>query len=210
MNQKIISLAIGKPKSICWNNRMENSAIGKGIVSRAELKLTGFIGDGVANTEFHGGADRAVCMYPYEHYSRWEKFFQKKLQMPAFGENITAEGMTETEVCIGDIFKIGSAVVQVTQGRVPCATISKFNGEEQFLHKVFESCLSGYFLRVLEEGTITLDSKIELIEKSSKEISVLFAASTLFHHQQKQAIEEILMVEELAEDWRMRFLKLLS
>lgn len=210
MNQKIISLAIGKPKSFNWNNNGEKSAIAKGTVLSAELKKTGFFGDGVANTEFHGGADRAVCLYPYEHYSLWEKTFQKKLQMHAFGENITAYGMTEAEVCIGDIYKIGTTVIQVTQGRVPCATISKFNGEEYFLSKVFESCLTGYFFRVLEEGTITMDSNIELIEKNPMEITVLFAATTLFHQKQKQAIEKILRVEALAEDWRKRYLKLLS
>ena len=210
MNRKIINLAIGKPKEFNWNNKKELSAIGKSSVQAVELKKAGFVGDDVANHQFHGGPDRAVCLYPFEHYSYWEEMFQKKLILPAFGENITATGMVEEQVCIGDIYKLGDTVVQVTQGRVPCATISNYNQEKQFLKKVVETTLTGYFFRVLEEGTITLDSQISLVEKHSKEISVSFATQILFHQKQdKTSIEKILTVDALAEDWRNRFLKLL-
>ncbi len=201
---------MGKPKEFNWNNKKELSAIGKSSVQAVELEKSGFVGDDVANHKFHGGPDRAVCLYPFEHYSYWEEIFQRKLILPAFGENITATGMVEEQVCIGDIYKIGDTIVQVTQGRVPCATISKFNQENQFLKKVVETTLTGYFFRVLEEGTIKFDSEITLVEKHSKEISVFFATQILFHQQQdKTSIEKILTVDALAEDWRNRFLKLL-
>jgi MOSC domain-containing protein YiiM len=210
LNRKIINLAVGKPKEFNWNTKKELSAIGKSFVQAAELKKSGFVGDDVANHKFHGGPDRAVCLYPFEHYSYWEEIFQKKLILPAFGENITATGMVEEQVCIGDIYKIGGTIVQVTQGRVPCATISKYNQENQFLKKVVETTLTGYFFRVLEEGTIMFDSEITLVEKHSKEISVSFATQILFHQKQdKTSIEKILTVDALAEDWRNRFLKLL-
>jgi MOSC domain-containing protein YiiM len=207
-NRKIISLAIGKSKDYTWGQNKEKSAIGKTAVTTAELKIEGFIGDGVANLEFHGGVDRAVCIYPYEHYSKWEKLFNKKLKLPAFGENITTIGMTEAEVHIGDIYKIGDTVIQVTQGRVPCSTISSFNQEKEFLKLVYETSLTGYFFRVIEEGTINIDSKIELVEQHPLKVSVLFAAQTLFHDHDPKAIEKILQVEEMAIDWKQRFLKL--
>ncbi|MFJ7929558.1 MOSC domain-containing protein [Peribacillus sp. NPDC096448] len=210
MNRKIITLAVGKPKEYDWNNKKEVSAIGKSFVHVVELKKSGLVGDDVANHKFHGGIDRAVCLYPFEHYSYWEKIFQKKLAPPAFGENITATGMLEEQVCIGDIFKIGDTILQVTQGRVPCATISKYNQEKHFLKKVVETTLTGYFFRVLVEGSMNCDSEINLVEKDSKEISVSFATQILFHRQQdKTSIEKILTVDALAEDWRNRFLKLL-
>jgi MOSC domain-containing protein YiiM len=204
----MISLAIGKPMEYIWEQKNEKSAIGKNVVKTAKLNKSGFVSDDVANHEFHGGIDRAVCVYPYEHYSKWEKLFNKKLRLPAFGENITAAGMTEAEVHIGDIYKIGDTVIQVTQGRVPCSTISSFNQEKEFLKLVFDTSLTGYFCRVIEEGTINIDSKIELVEQHPLKVSVLFAAQTLFHNHDKKAIEKILQVEEMAEDWKQRFLKL--
>jgi MOSC domain-containing protein YiiM len=207
-NRKIISLAIGKSREYNWGQNNEQSAIGKTAVATAELKKECFIGDGVANTEFHGGVDRAVCIYPYEHYAQWEKVFNKKLRLPAFGENITVIGMTEAEVYIGDIYKIGDTVIQVTQGRVPCSTISSFNQEKTFLKLVFDTSLTGYFCRVIEEGRINIDSKIELVEQHPLKVSVLYAAQTLFHNHDTKAIEKILQVEEMALDWKQRFLKL--
>lgn len=210
LNRQIINLAVGKPKEFNWNNKKELSAIRKTSVQVVELQKSSFVGDDVANHRSHGGPDRAVCLYPFEHYSYWEEIFQKKLILPAFGENITATGMLEEQVCIGDIYKIGNTVVQVTQGRVPCATISKYNQENQLLKKLVETTLTGYFFRVLEEGTITLDSQISLVEKHSKEISVSFATQILFHQKlDKTSIDKILTVDALAEDWRNRFITLL-
>ena len=210
MTRKIINLAIGKPKEYNWNNRKEVSAIGKSAVQAFKVERFGIVDDDVANHKFHGGPDRVVCMYPFEHYSYWEEEFQRKLSLPAFGENITATGMTEEQVCIGDIYKIGDTILQVTQGRVPCVTISNYNEEKGFLKKVIDTTLTGYFFRVLEEGTIMLDSEITLLEKHEKEISVSFATQILFHQKQdKASIEKILTVDALAEEWRNRFLKLL-
>ncbi|KYG32968.1 MOSC domain-containing protein [Priestia endophytica] len=210
MNRKIIHLAVGKPKEYTWGNKKEVSAIGKSYVEAVELKKSGFIGDDVANHKFHGGVDRAVCLYPFEHYSYWEEMFNKKLNPPAFGENITATGMLEEQVYIGDIYKIDDAVIQVTQGRGPCATISNYNEEKSFLKKVVETSLTGYFFRMLREGTIKFNSEIELVERDENEISVFFATKVLFHQKKdKASIEKILKVEALAEDWRKRFLKLL-
>lgn len=210
MNPRIINLAIGKPKEYNWNHEKKLSGIGKSSTDIVELKKLGFVGDDVGNKKKHGGVDRAICLYPFEHYPYWEKLFQTKMILPAFGENITATNMTEEQVCIGDIYRIGGAIVQITQGRVPCDTISKYNGQKQLLKKVVETSLTGYFFRVLEEGSIKYNSEINIIDKHPKKISVYFATNVLFHQRQdEKSIEKILTVEALAEDWRKRYLKLL-
>ncbi len=207
---EIVNLAVGRPREFRWSETIERSGIGKQTVLSTELKKGGFIGDGVENVEFHGGVDRAVCLYPFEHYSYWSKQFGKHLLSPALGENITASGMMEEDVCIGDIFKIGTAIVQVTQGRIPCSTISKFNCEGQFLNRIFASGYTGYFFRVLEEGKINSDSKIKWLEKEPNRVSVLFANTILFHNQDNKAgVEKILSVAALAEVWRQKLKKLL-
>ncbi|KAA8748650.1 MOSC domain-containing protein [Priestia megaterium] len=209
MMPRIINLAIGTPKEYNWNHEAKLSGIGKTSTKVAELKKVGFVGDEVGNKEKHGGVDRAVCLYPFEHYSYWEKILRKKMVLPAFGENITAMGMTEKQVCIGDVYQMGDAIVQVTQGRVPCDTISKYNEEKHLLKKVVETSLTGYFFRVLEEGAIKNNSEINVIDRHPRRISVAFATKILFHqHQDKESIEKILRVDDLSEEWRNRFLKL--
>lgn len=208
--QTIVNMAVGKPLKYTWNDRIEHSGIGKSSVLTAELKTLGFLGDGVANHEYHGGADRAVCLYPFEHYDYWRAKFNTKINPPAFGENITVSGMMEKDICIGDIFSIGSSVLQVTQGRIPCSTISTFNHQEQFLNQLFETGFTGYFFRVLEEGIIERESKIETLVKDPHQVSVLYANQILFHDQDNRAgVEKVLAVEALADVWRKKLIKLL-
>ena len=209
MDRKIINLAAGKPKVYEWKNRQVTSGIGKANVDYLEVHRERIAGDDVANHKAHGGPDRVVCFYPVEHYTYWEKTFDKKIAMPAFGENVTAAGMTEAQVNIGDVFKIGEAVLQVTQGRVPCVTISNYNNQNQLLKQVIDTNLTGYFFRVLQEGIINLDSEIRLLEKDSNGITVEIATQILFHQKDnKESIEKILKVDALSEEWRNRFLKL--
>lgn len=204
----IISLSIGQPQILKRPEIQMSSGICKDPVSEAVLTKERFMGDDVADHEHHGGLDRAVCFYPYEHYEKWEKEFNIKLPPSALGENLTVTGMLEEEVCIGDIYHIGDAVVQITQGRIPCSTISIRNGVNIFLKRIVETCFTGFLARVLEEGTIRSDSKITLIERHPEQVSVLFANRTILHDQKNlEAIRRILSVKELAAVWREKLEK---
>lgn len=179
------------------------TGICKKTVDCAYLTKDGFKEDGVADLKHHGGTDRAVCVYAYEHYSRWEKEFNLKLPPSAFGENITVTNMLEEEVCIGDIYKFGDAVIQVSQGRDPCSTISKRMDNPKLLIKLVETGYSGFLCRVLEEGMVYKDSKITLLEKHPKKITVQFAIHTYLHGKNDvNAMKQLLEVEELAGKWR--------
>ncbi|WP_231689606.1 MOSC domain-containing protein [Bacillus sp. FJAT-27245] len=200
---KIIQLAAGMPKNIESNGKKYLSAMGKEPVREAFLSREGLAGDGIANREFHGGPDRALCLYPFEHYPKWEEEFGVKLDPPVFGENITAAGMRESEVFIGDIFKIGGAIVQITQGRVPCSTISRFNSIDPFLKRVYETSLTGYFFRVLEEGVIRVDSDIVLLERNEQGITVFSATSAILHKKRDaEFLQKLVALPALAEVWR--------
>jgi MOSC domain-containing protein YiiM len=208
---QIKNLAIGKPKEFDWNDKKGISAIGKTSTETLQLLKSGFVGDDVANHEFHGGFDRAVCLYPFEHYVNWENEFQTKLKLPAFGENMTVAGMLEDQVCIGDVYQAGDAVLQITQGRIPCSTISNYNGVDKFLMRIVATNKTGYFFRVLEEGAISMESTIKLIEKHPMGVTVFSANQVMFHDQKnKKAIGKILQVKELAEVWREKFTRMLQ
>ncbi|MDQ0270369.1 MOSC domain-containing protein [Cytobacillus purgationiresistens] len=207
-NRKLISLSIGKPKAYDWKGKKIESAIGKTIVAEAYLTKEAFSDDGVANPVFHGGPDRAVCLYPYEHYHMWKKEFNQEFQPPSFGENICMTGMLEKDVYIGDIFSLGETTIQVTQGRIPCSTISMHNDVNPLLSRIVETCYTGYFFRVLEEGKITKDSSIKLIERTQVKMSVLDATQIILHKKRdREAVESLLQIKGLAEDWKNRLNK---
>lgn len=209
MNQKkIITLAIGKTKNYIWNDGTEASAIGKVTVNKAALTKNGFVGDEVASPEFHGGPDRAVCLYSHEHYRQWGKEFNHPFSPPAFGENICVSGMTEKEVYIGEVYRLGEAVIQVCQGRIPCSKISKYNGDQALLKRIVDTGFTGYFFRVLEEGEINVNSSIVLIDRPQEKMSILKANYIMFHDSKnKEAVSSLLEVNELAEVWQDKLRK---
>lgn len=210
MGERILALTIGRANLHLWNGVTINSAIGKKPVTEVMLTKDGFQGDAVGNREVHGGPDRAVCLYPFEHYGKWEDEFQTTLKRPAFGENICVANHLEKDVYIGDIFKLGNAVIQVSQGRVPCASISKHNDVQPLLSRVVETGYTGYFFRVLEEGKVNEDSSLELIDRKQEKFSVLSGNQLMFHDRNNlEAIKELIEIDELAEVWRNRLKKAL-
>jgi len=201
---KTFSVGLPQKVKVMYGQDYEmDSAICKQAVDEAYLATDGFRGDGVADLRYHGGPDRAVCVYPYEHYALWEKEINQKLPSAAFGENLTLTNMLEKNVCIGDIYKVGDAIVQIAQGRVPCSTITKRLGNPILLKKMVQTGFTGYLCRVLEEGTVRKDSRIELILPHPKKVSI-HKANEIYYHQHKDVdgIKEILTVEELASEWR--------
>ena len=206
-NENVIELknfSIGTPKSMKYDDGKEmNTGIQKEPVEEAFLRKMGFHGDGVADLRHHGGLDRAVCIYPHEHYAQWAREFERPLPDSSFGENLTVTNMLEADVHIGDIFQIGEAVIQITQGRIPCSTITKRTNLPLILKRMVETGFTGYLCRVIEEGTVRLDSKITLLEPHPKQVSILFANEIYFHNPKDiEGINRILDIPELAQKWK--------
>lgn len=206
-NNKVIELknfSIGLPKKMKVENDKEIvTGICKQSIDEAFLTKEGFQGDGIADRRYHGGPDRAVCIYPYEHYSLWETEFNNIFPSSTFGENLTVSNMLEKDVYIGDIFRIGEAVIQITQGRIPCSTITKRTNNPSLLKKMVQTGSTGYLCRVLEEGNVRKDSKITLLESHPKEVTILYANEIYFHDQKNvEGIKKVLGVQELANEWR--------
>lgn len=204
-------LSIGTPAPLKPHHEHFVSAIIKKPVEKTFLSKEGFRGDSVANTTFHGGPDRAVCFYSAEHYETWEQEFHVTLPRPAFGENLMVSNMLEKDVCIGDIYQIGEATVQITQGRIPCDTITKRTGINGLLKRIVDTGYTGFLARVIKEGNVTREAPITLIKKDPAGISILDANRIYFHEQDnKEGIKKILEVDALAEAWRVKLKKRLS
>lgn len=206
------NFSIGLPKTMTYeNDRQLETGICKESVNESFLTKEGFLGDGVADLKHHGGPDRAVCVYPFEHYAQWEKEFDKVLPNSAFGENITVTNMLESDVNIGDIYQLGDAVIQITQGRVPCSTINKRTGLPSLMKRMVETGYTGYLCRVLQEGKVRNDSQITLIEKHPHGISVLFGNEIYFRRPKDvEAMHALLAVDALAGEWKGYMMKRLA
>lgn len=173
------------------------------------LNKAGFVGDGVADIKHHGGEDKAVCVYSLEHYPYWEKILGIELPVAAFGENLSVSGLHEDNICIGDIFQIGTALVQVSQPRQPCKTLAARYGRNDIIKRVIDSGKTGFYFRVLEEGDVRNRDELVLRHKDSGRITITFA-NHIYHHDNRncEAIKKILSLSTLSESWRHSFQKL--
>lgn len=156
------------------------SAIAKLQVD-GELTLTetGIVGDEQAEKSYHGGTDRALCHYPREHYAHWAQMFSQQAALfcaPAFGENLSTSGLTEKNVYIGDIFRWGDALIQVTQPRSPCFKLNFHFGISDMSSQMQSSGRTGWLYRVIAGGNVSAEAPLELVSRVS-DVSVYDAAA---------------------------------
>jgi MOSC domain-containing protein YiiM len=153
---RLLSVNLAVPRSfLSRGHEIPTGIFKEPAAGRVALTRLTLAGDIQADKRYHGGPDQAVYAYPSEHYS----FFRKSLERPDlsagfFGENFTTEGLLEDSVRIGDVFRVGSARVQVTKPRGPCFKIGLKAGSARFVKELLESRRLGFYLRVLEEGEV--------------------------------------------------------
>ena len=184
---------VARPSTQRYGREEVRTGGAKRPVPRAVLRFEGFDGDGQADLVNHGGTEKAVCVYPFDHYAHWERVFGRMLEWGAFSENLTVSGAVETEVCIGDVFRVGDAVVQVSQPRTPCSKLAGKNGERLLIKWVGQTGYTGYYLRVLSEGLVSVDDTFERIENHPDRISIADVDDVIFGRS-----EDIGLIERLA------------
>jgi MOSC domain-containing protein YiiM len=164
---EIVSINVGLPREVSWKGKTVSTGIYKSPVE-GPVKLTtlNLDGDGQADLSVHGGPDKAVYAYPAEHYGFWrEELSDSELSWGAFGENFTTQGLLEEDLNIGDTFRIGSAVVRVSQPRMPCYKLGIRLGRADIVKRFLASRRSGFYLSVLEEGTVQAGDTSTLLTK---------------------------------------------
>lgn len=201
---QLISLNVGMPTLMRYNQKDVATGIFKTpVYEPLELYWEHFEGDGQADLKHHGGKDKAVCVYSYEHYPFWEKELGKPLSYGAFGENLTIRGFLEPDVCIGDIFQLGSTIVQISQPRQPCFKLAARYQFPEMPLKVQKTGFTGFYFRVLQRGKVYFNDKLILLHKHPQAITVAFA-NRVMHHDKNiiEDTEKLLSVNELSASWR--------
>ncbi|WP_282034316.1 MOSC domain-containing protein [Metabacillus indicus] len=206
---KLVSINVGMPKKVLYNGREIETGIYKEPADMPiMLKKTNFEGDGQADLKNHGGEDKAVCAYFYDHYSYWEKQLGIKLLPGAFGENLTISGMTEKEVCIGDIFRLGEVELEVSQPRQPCFKLALKHEVKDLPVQVQNTRYTGFYFRVKKEGVIRKGDVLERISGHPQKVTVEFVNKIKYEDKfNAEAIKEILEVKELSGSFRSSFEK---
>ncbi|MCY9674316.1 MOSC domain-containing protein [Bacillus sp. MM09(2025)] len=203
MGQKkydIAGIQVGQPITTYANGKEIKTAINKKRIHEpVYLNKVNFEGDGQGDLVHHGGYDKAVCVFPYDHYAYFEQFLGVPLQEAAFGENVTVHQLVETEVRIGDVFQFGEALVEVSQPRQPCVKLSFKHGNMKLVKEVQQTGYTGFYLRVLKEGLVPADASLVLVEKASHHITVHEVNEVKYRQTSPERLKAVLEVDALAD-----------
>ena len=180
----IVSIQVGQPEKR-WDalGKSYTSAIGKFPVTEPIwLGCENLVGDKQANRKYHGGPDKALCVYASEHYPVWRAEFAKPEQaFGSFGENLTTTGLTEDTVCIGDIYQVASgAAFQVCQPRVPCINVRRYWNVPELPSRMEETGWTGFYCRVITEGELSAGEPLRLRDRFCPEWNIARANRALY------------------------------
>jgi MOSC domain-containing protein YiiM len=201
----LVGIQVGTPRACEDGGRPWRSAYGKAPV-RGPVRVgrENLEGDGQADLRHHGGPGMAVLAYPQEHYARWSRELGwDDIPYGAFAENFTVAGVSEENACLGDVWRAGTALLQISQPRKPCRNISRFWRRPELLRQVQQTGRYGFYLRVLEEGVVEPGQRIDLVERPNPQWTVqrATAARGSAARSPEEALS-LLKVAELGDDWR--------
>src|SRR5215216_4162771 len=170
---KLISVSVGQPRTVEWQGRMIETSIFKApVAGPVALRTLNLDGDRQADLSVHGGAHKAVYVYPSEHYYFWRgELPGVELPWGMFGENFTTAGLLE-DVRIGDRFRIGSAEVIVSEPRVPCYKLGLKFGRADMVKRFLASGRSGFYVMVMKEGVVQAGDTIKLLDRAEQSVTV--------------------------------------
>jgi MOSC domain-containing protein YiiM len=208
---KLVSVNVGLPCEIEWKGKIVRTSIFKEPVpGRVRVTKLNVDGDKQSDLAVHGGIDKAVYVYPSEHYVFWQKALPgTDLPWGMFGENFTSEGSLDDQtVFIGDRFRIGSAEFAVTQPRMPCFKLGIRFGRPDIIKRFLHSGRTGFYLAVLQEGEVAAGDSIELLARDQRGITVaeivnLYTADAA----NQDLLRRVSELSALPESWRDYFRK---
>src|SRR5689334_10684317 len=207
---KIISLNVGLPRLVLRNDEPVSTGIFKEPVGgRVQLRTLNLDGDRQADLSVHGGPYKAVYLYPSEHYAFWKQELpDMSLPWGMFGENLTTNGVLETETHIGDRFRIGSAELMVTQPRMPCYKLGIRFNRADIIKRFLVSERTGFYFSVLKEGDVGAGDDVELLERNASGVRVV-DITRLYSSEKENVVlmRRAIATEALPESWRAYFLK---
>src|SRR6516162_2551389 len=201
---RLVSVNVSLPRLVEFRGQAVSTSIFKEPVGgRVLARRLSLEGDWQGDLRAHGGLNKGVYAFPLEHYARWsEELGRDDLRPGQFGENLTLEGLTEDAVHLGDVFRVGGAVLQVTQPRYPCFKLGIKMGDPLFPRRFLASGRTGFYLRVLQEGELAAEDTIELAERSDGLTVRELWHLVLVDKGNAEGARQALRCQTLAPEWR--------
>jgi MOSC domain-containing protein YiiM len=204
----LLSVNVGLPRTLIWHGQEVQTGIFKDpVAGRIALRKLNLAGDQQADLSVHGGPDKAVYCYASEHYDYWKRELPgRQLPPGAFGENLTTFGLAEESVCVGDVFRIGSAELTVTQPRLPCFKLGIRFQSDDMVRRFLASGRMGFYFAVAEEGEVAAGDTIELVSRDPAAVPVseivrLYIAKR-YSPSDVQSADRALQVKALPQSWK--------
>lgn len=205
---KLLSVNVSLPEEVPHERKTVYTGISKKPVDgRVMLRTMNLDGDGQADLDNHGGIYQAAYVYSVENYDHWRhELGRDDLAFGQFGENFTVEGIAEDDVHIGDVFRVGDALVEVAQPRTPCFKLGIKMGMPRFPKTFLASGRVGFYLRVLKEGEVGAGDAFERVEECPEGISVRQMSRLLFFEPENlEGAKRALRIRALSPGWRSSF-----
>jgi len=210
---RLLSLNVGLPRDVTWNGKTVGTAIWKSpVADRRMVRKLNIVGDGQGDLAGHGGEQRAVFVYQMDSYHYWESFLGRNdFVSGQFGENFTVEGLPDNEVCIGDRYRIGGAIFEVTQPRVTCYRVGIRMNEPRMAALLVAHHRPGFYFRVLQEGEVGAGDDIVKVADGLEKITVADIDGLLYlpGHSREQ-LERALRIPALSKGWQSSFKAILT
>ena len=207
---KLISLNVGSPRDITVGGKTVRTSIWKyPVQGRIHVSTLNLDGDQQSDLSVHGGVDKAVYLYPSEHYSYWRTQLPDiELPWGAFGENLTTEGILEDRIIIGDRIRVGSVEFMVTQPRMPCFKLGIRFNRKDMVKRFLESKRSGFYLAVIREGEVENGDAIEFTEKQETGVTITDIVNLYsIDSQNQELLHRATELPALPQSWKDYFRK---
>ena len=210
---RLLSVNVGLPRDVTWNGKTVRTAIWKSpVTGRRIVRKLDIDGDGQGDLAGHGGEQRAVFVYQMDSYHYWEQFLSRNdFTFGQFGENFTVDGLLDNEVCIGDRYRIGDAILEVTQPRVTCYRVGIRMNEPRMPALLVAHHRPGFYFRVLQEGEVGAGDEIVKIADGPEKITVADTDALLYlPGAPREQLQRVLRIPALSKGWQGSFQAMLE
>ncbi len=204
---KVISTNLARSTEILWNGKKITTGIYKNPVDGPiYLRREDVEHDIIADRKVHGGIHKACYLFSLQEYSFWKPLYPHlDWNWGMFGENLTVDGLDESKVCIGDVYQLGTAVVEVSQPREPCFKLGVRFGNQEILYQFIKRSFPGFYVRILKEGKVSPGDELRLTSRPSSELTIKGFFELLFSREKNQeTLQFAILNEAIPEQKRLR------